>query len=312
MKKIIYGVMMVVAVLLATACSSVDEPAEELVTINFSAAMEGGNVSRATDCNAADVLYYHVYKAKSVNGTDEYTYEPTRVGGTTEGCVGNEFQFSLSLVKNQIYCVIFWAQKKCEEGQSPYTLKFDENPKVVVNYDEVLTDAFYGKTAAFKVEGNSNIEIGLKRPFAQLNVFTNDYAKANELGFTIKNAEVTLRDCSNVFNMFTGKGESVPNVQPVTMSVSWEDGLAVSEGEDNTKVLSGLFLPIGDGSTADVTVKVKDSDWEGAISLSVPNCPLTPNFKTNILGSWLTTSVNANVTISDWERTETKVITTEE
>jgi hypothetical protein len=73
---------------------------------------------------------------------------------------------------------------------APYTVTFaDEiaNAKMEVNYtgiksnDETL-DAFYA-VKQFTVNGAQTETVELRRPFAQLNIGTNDYAKASLIYF---------------------------------------------------------------------------------------------------------------------------------
>ena len=150
---------------------------------------EVGTPTRAySDGTTATVLQYAVYE-----GADE---NATLLGSLTgTKAINLSTKVELQLVTGNTYTVIFWA---AAEG-APYDVTFAEklkDAKMEVSYAGAVCnaenrDAFY-KRHTFTVNGAQTETIELRRPFAQLNIGTNDYTKATEAGYTPVNSAVKV------------------------------------------------------------------------------------------------------------------------
>ena len=173
-KKLFLGMFAAAGMLLATSCSNdeldVVQSGDE-AQVTFSLAAEGGIATRAiSDGAGAKKLVYAVYNANGelietianadVNGqiVDNSAFD----NGLTENV-------TITLAKGQQYTVAFWAQNPNCTAYTTTDLKNVTVDYTGLNNDETR-DAFF-KAETFTVTGNTNnIDVVLKRPFAQINV----------------------------------------------------------------------------------------------------------------------------------------------
>ena len=122
----------------------------------------------------ATKLQYAVYDAEG-NILGDLTKTNETINGSAT--------VKLPLVTGNKYSVIFWAAAE----DAPYTVDFVAKT-MTVDYTRVSSnneklDAFY-KYHTFTVNGAQTETIELKRPFAQLNIGTADYAASTSAGYT--------------------------------------------------------------------------------------------------------------------------------
>ena len=202
-------------------------------------------------------------------------------------------QVNLQLAAGKTYKVVCWA---AAEG-APYT--FDTtNFTVSANYEGAKTsdealDAFYA-VQSITVKGNTTETVKLYRPFAQLNIGTDDLSAAKAAGFEAETVTVTVPTYKSL-NLLTGEVEA-GDPRAVTFAAN-----ALPAGETFPKTgydyLSMNYLLMStDKQLVDVefTVKAKDGATR---TLPVNAVPVQRNYRTNIYGSLLTNSVNINVEI---------------
>ena len=202
-------------------------------------------------------------------------------------------QVTLRLAAGKTYKVVCWA---AAEG-APYT--FDPATRTVMaNYEGALTgdeklDAFYA-AQDITVTGNTTETVKLYRPFAQLNIGTNDLAAAKAAGFDAKTVKVTVPTYKSL-NLVTGAVEAGDPV-----AVSFGEG-ALPTGETFPKagydyLSMNYLLMSADKQLVDLEFTVKAADGSTR-TLPVSAVPVQRNYRTNIYGSLLTNSVNINVEI---------------
>ena len=202
-------------------------------------------------------------------------------------------QVNLQLAAGKTYKVVCWA---AAEG-APYT--FDTtNFTVSANYEGAKTsdealDAFYA-VQSITVKGNTTETVKLYRPFAQLNIGTDDLSAAKAAGFEAETVTVTVPTYKSL-NLLTG---AVEQGDPTAVTFAAN---ALPAGETFPKTgydyLSMNYLLMStDKQLVDVefTVKAKDGATR---TLPVNAVPVQRNYRTNIYGSLLTNSVNINVEI---------------
>lgn len=317
-KKLFLGVFAAAGMLLATSCSNdeldvVQSGNEAQVT--FSLAAEGGIATRAiSDGTGAKKLVYAVYNANGkliktianadVNGqiVDNSAFD----NGLTENV-------TITLAKGQQYTVAFWAQDpKC----TAYTTTDLENVEVDyagLNNDETR-DAFF-KAETFTVTGNTEINVVLKRPFAQINVgvYQTDWNAAVASGIEIEKSKVTIEKAATSINLLTGEVEGEETVEygfaTIPTQFTTPETLDVDLDKDGTKekyvYLSMSYILANDATTGYAKATLEDLDFTFApksgnninFSEGLNAVPVQRNWRTNIIGKILTGDVTFNITI---------------
>lgn len=317
-KKLFLGMFAAAGMLLATSCSNdeldvVQSGNEAQVT--FSLAAEGGIATRAiSDGTGAKKLVYAVYNANGeliktianadVNGqiVDNSAFD----NGLTENV-------TITLAKGQQYTVAFWAQDpKC----TAYTTTDLENVEVDyagLNNDETR-DAFF-KAETFTVTGNTEINVVLKRPFAQINVgvYQTDWKAAVASGIEIEKSKVTIEKAATSINLLTGEVEGEETVEygfaTIPTQFTTPETLDVDLDKDGTKekyvYLSMSYILANDATTGYAKATLEDLDFTFApksgnninFSEGLNAVPVQRNWRTNIIGKILTGDVTFNITI---------------
>lgn len=302
MKKVLYLSAIALTSLIATSCASeevapVDNDGMTTLTVKLPADMASRAFNSGTQ---AKNLYVAIYEA---DGSGKCLF--SNFGGTT-GVNGMEVTnfngtdltttIKVSLVKNKTYDIYCWAQSYTMDTNSPY--KWNENdksisvtyPSEMTNYDEGR-DAFYGKLTSFQSGVTANHSITLKRPFAQINVGTNDlqaykYASGNNapvFGMTVKGAATSV-------NLDT---DAVRGSADAVIATAASSATTFEASVTGLSYLAmGYVLPGESLMEVDLNV---DGDADFATYTSVPS---QMNYRTNIYGALLTNPEVFNVEIA--------------
>lgn len=283
------------AALLVTSCN--DEMDNGLKTgdegtVTFTAQLPSEMGTRAfADGLTAKHLQYAVYEAGQSTPLKVFGDETTVVG---EAEMDNLKQtVSLKLTTGKTYDVIFWAADN--SAKKPYT--FDPLTQTVkIKYTNVysnndICDAFF-KKETITVSGNQNVDVKLTRPFAQVNIGTDDFDAATIAGLNLTQTQVKAT-AGDILNLATGKMEGTEATRTFKMKAipTADDGAFPVAGY---KYLLMAYIPISDTKeTVDMTF-----GYNGKYTFrSFTNVPLQRNYRTNIYGSLLTNSVDFNVVI---------------
>lgn len=283
------------AALLVTSCN--DEMDNGLKTgdegtVTFTAQLPSEMGTRAfADGLTAKHLQYAVYEAGQSTPLKMFGDETTVVG---EAEMDNLKQtVSLKLTTGKTYDVIFWAADN--SAKKPYT--FDPLTQTVkIKYTNVysnndICDAFF-KKETITVSGNQNVDVKLTRPFAQVNIGTDDFDAATIAGLNLTQTQVKAT-AGDILNLATGKMEGTEATRTFKMKAipTADDGAFPVAGY---KYLLMAYIPISDTKeTVDMTF-----GYNGKSTFrSFTNVPLQRNYRTNIYGSLLTNSVDFNVVI---------------
>ena len=274
--------------LFATSCQNEDEfggAAGNTSNVTFSIGTPEISTRAFSDGATATVLQYAVYDAAGNELTNL-----TKIDGTINGST----TVNLQLATGNEYSVIFWAAAP----DAPYTVDFT-NKTMTVDYDGALSndenrDAFY-KYHTFTVKGNQTETIELKRPFAQLNIGTNDYAAASDAGYNPTKSYVKVSKIYNTLNFADGTiaGEvdaifgynNIPTTE--TFPVAGYDYLAMN-----------YLLVAADKALVDVEFRYTKTDETAAKTRTVGSVPVQRNYRTNLYGQLITSDVDINVEIN--------------
>lgn len=312
METKILSVFAIASLMLATSCSneefeSVQNEKESIVTLTAQLP-EGlqnkqttlnGTTPAATTAEAygngktATTLTWAVYEVEG----ETWTYLPKVSKADTT--INMSLNVPLHLVDGKTYKIVFWA----DAANSIYT--FDaENKKVTANYTSVASndeklDAFFAvKTVTVNNESSSDVteSVILKRPFAQLNIGTNDLYWAWIIGRDVQKAGIKVKTYSTLNFM---DGSVADEVDAEFSLADLPNGQTFPVSDYSYLTMNYLLMP-ETKETKDVTIiydKVKERKFQ--------NVPLQRNYRTNIYGRLLTKLFTYETQITpDFETTE--------
>lgn len=281
------------AALLVTSCN--DEMDNGLKTgdegtVTFTAQLPSEMGTRAfADGLTAKHLQYAVYEAGQSTPLKVFGDETTVVGEAE--MVNLKKSVTLKLTSGKSYDVIFWADATTD---SPYTFN-PASQEVSVDYSKVNNnsdncDAFF-KKETITVSGNQSVDVKLTRPFAQVNIGTDDFDAAKASGLEVTQTEVVAKAFATL-NLATGEvSDEADRTFTMKAIPTASDGEFPVAG--GYKYLSMDYLLVGaDKATVDVVF-----NYGGPQNRTFTNVPVQRNYRTNIYGSLLTNTTDFNVVI---------------
>ena len=284
------------ALLLSTASCADEQFAGDLTggetTVTFNAQLPAGLLTRAAgDGLTATTLSYAVYEHEKatpvITSEDEVTFE------------NRQATVSLRLAAGKTYDFLFWADSYGKDAEgNPYTVNFDAQT-LTVDYAEALSneearDAFFGN-ATVTVKGAMSENIVLKRPFAQLNIGTNDMAEAQTSGLKTDALQTSVKvyGIFNSMNLMTGMVDGSTDVTFGLNDIPKEK-FTVEGKEYDYLALNYLLVSDLKGL---VNCEFTYTDGATTEKRTIDNVPVQRNYRTNIFGSLLTGSLDFNITI---------------
>lgn len=270
----------------ATSCESeldLGTNAGENAQVTFSVGTPEIATRAYSDGLTATILQYAVYDAAGNELTDLTKTNATINGSTT---------VNLQLTTGNTYSVIFWA---AAEG-APYTVDFGAKT-MTVDYTNAVSndekrDAFY-KYHTFTVTGAQTETVELKRPFAQLNIGTNDYDKSTSAGYAPAYSYVKV-PVSSTLNLVDGTVDTAADVEFKLAAIPQGETFPVS-GYDYLS-MNYLLVP-ADKEVVDLTFGHGESNTTVEKTRTVGSVPVQRNYRTNIYGPLFTSDVDINVEI---------------
>ena len=328
MKKLL-SLLAIGAMLFSTSCSddadvssSSDEVSSNTSTVSLTVGASVGAQSRSySDGYTATKLYYAVYQVDTSSDDVSLTLLDELSAISAEDAEdfpdgSLETTVSLKLVNGNTYSVLFWAQADFEDDEDVFELDFETdetNPTLTINTENLISntedyDAFFKYHEIGKVTGNITETIELRRPVAQLNFGTDDYDDVTAAGVDITQlkTEVKVVGLNDKLNLRTGETSlSSEDVSTVTYQAALRSNYNADEGDDDYETfpvtgyeyLSMNYLLFDEESgTVDLTLTVssEDSNYDGN-TIEVSSVPVQRNYRTNIYGSLLTSTVNYTI-----------------
>lgn len=299
MKKVLFStVAMSALMLMATSCaddqtSDLKAGAESTVTIT--AQLPGDMGTRAfADGTKATELHYAVYE----KGTTTRLAVCKKADGTkgqlegTATMTGLQTTISLQLTTGKEYDFVFWADAP---GDNVYTFN-SENQTVTVNYANADNntdnlDAFFGQKKALKVSGNISISQELRRPFAQINIGTDDFDAAAAAGYTVSESTIGVATYKTL-NLLSEEVSDPVTATFVKKPIPTEDSKFSVNSKDYKYLSMSYVLVPKDKETVDIAF-----DYT-LTNRTFTNVPVQRNYRTNIYGSLLTNTADFNVVIA--------------
>lgn len=338
-KNLFLGMFVAAGMLFATSCSN-DElegaRSGNEAQVTFSLGLEGGLDTRAiSDGTGAKKLICAIYDANDPDNkvlldkvviNDEKVDENGQYVNTDAFEGGLKDNVKITLAKGQTYTMVFWAQNEACKAYTTTDLtdvkvsyKAENGTDDAINNDETR-DAFYA-AETFEVKGDKEINVTLKRPFAQINVGVDkeDWDAAVASGITIEKSSVVIKDVADKINLLTGAVEAsdaMENGITYTLNAIPNETLYVEtdetkEGKEAYVWLSMSYILVNDGSAASPSVDGADQSTLSALKYTfapasgkqiqfeegLAGAPVQRNYRTNILGKILTGDIQFNITI---------------
>ena len=251
-----------------------------------------------SDGTTASTLTYAVYDNATGElvtlSEDKVNFDPTTLTATVD----------LNLVNGKTYDLVFWADAP---GNTFYT--FDSTSKSInVSYTDLTNsdesrDAFFA-SESFEVTGPVNKTIELRRPFAQINLGTDDMtsdavknAYKSGLGVSLKTTAYTT------LNLATGEVSGETEVTFTNAPATKTSGEAFPYNPDPTQpnpytwISMDYILTSAEKDVIDTEFTFYNGTVANAQTLPVSNVPVQRNYRTNIYGSLLTSPANLQIII---------------
>ena len=301
MKKIFFALASLL--LFATSCSNIDDiggtgKPEQPATVSVNLGLPQMQTRAYSDGKTAKKLEYAVYDITA--GDNKILEAYTKQGADAEE-INISKPVSFQLVTGHTYGFVFWASSK----DAPYEVKFTEDgATMTADYDDVTAnnetlDAFYAYEV-IEVNGDLQADVNLYRPFAQINVGTNDYEAAASIGYAPTQSAVTVSEVYSAFDLISGE------VTGDADEVSFGFGtIPPSTGDDaeSFPMLGYDYLAMvyiladKEQAVTDVTFQYRKNENDAEKSRTVGSVPVQRNHRTNIFGQILTSNADLEVTI---------------
>ena len=234
----------------------------------------GANVNR---CKVA------VYMLTSDSSTPYKIYDKPEVNKHNN----LSYSFTVNLLVQQTYQIVVWVDKA-----GLYVVNDELTSVARTPGDETCNsdayDAFYA-SVPFVHGTDTETEIVAKRPFAQLNLITQDLDPAAQP------TEISLTYASpQSFNPLTATVGS--EMTPVTYKAD-RPYYSSTEGTEHTLAMNYVFAA-ADTQTILPTVKLTALKGSTTVETQIANVPVQQNYRTNITGKLLTTSGTTSVNLT--------------
>ena len=301
--KNIFKLLAVTALAGIAAASCTKESADvlkdgEQMEATFTAELPGNFGTKATigDGTTVDELIFAVY--------DKDQNEITNLRQTVS-IENKKATVKTTLIKGYQYSFIFWAQKK---GNKYYNT--DDLKSIKINYGEAVCnaedmDAFVNAEKAIVFnDKNTNINVALRRPLAQINFGTQDYDQLTAQGKSVTNSEITISEVSSTFKPLEKATKKFADPVTATYKSATIPAGNIEINNESYRHIAMAYVLSGsyeDASIHDISAKFYYQDGK-TYTAKVSNIPFKKNYKTNIYGNLLTTTNSFNVIVDEsWD-----------
>ena len=307
MKKIFKTLSASVLMALAlTACQKEEfggNEAEGIYTFEVSADNIATKAAIDRDGNGTAVNRFimEVYLAKT---TGELVLLDRQVKAPTAASPKST-SFNLTLIKDQEYKVLFWADKGNDAMEDLYYKTTDNlqnvsflNAARIGNNDAL--DAFSKMEVITREESKAGFSksVKLTRPFGQVNFITTDIPAINALtggsAFLPTDVKVSYTTCTG-FNVLTQTGTGSETIEYTAPVYSTMD--PATNPAKYTLSMDYMLTATSDRETRNLVKLTALANGYELTTVEVANYPVQRNYRTNIIGKILTGDVTFNITI---------------
>ena len=259
------------------------------------------------DATNITVLHWELYGSDIRTATAPYGE-----GTVTDADGDKKFTVELRLVADQDYNIVFWAET--EDGATHYDTQDLRSVKINTYSDENANDesrAAFFAVHNFQTENGVSVNenVTLYRPFAQINLgtttYTTDLNLVNGGQVAVNSTQMTVNSIANVFNTLDGVGVAENFDGKVTFKAAATPN---GEADKTQKLLTvneegyywiGMNYLIVEGDSDAIDVDVVLNTNMGVGKHSIDNVPVKENYRTNILGNFLTTGATFNIVVDE-------------
>ena len=295
MKKLFFSAVALASLFFAASCQQENlEPVNASSTVTYTVQVPDVVATKALgdDVTPVNELVYEVYRTEGERVTT-FTNVDNLLYHRTAPVNNGVATITLELVNDQNFTVLFWAQTKVLEDQTPI-YNVDDLTNVTVSRNAVANNvnaaAFVGRDFIINCVSDSDCKVTLTRPVSQLNIATTQESlkKFNDV-VVLEGSSVVVKGLSQDYNVATlTPGELNDNEYTYTETVVPTDVLKVGETE---YVYVGMnYVGFAPQLGATVTVSYMINTTEGDIDNVVENVPVKPNYRTNIIGNLITST----------------------
>ena len=283
MKKFLFFGAMVALLLGAASCSSDIEPAMGgEVPVSFAINL-GDNIDSRTisDGTGANTLKFAVFEdgAEITALAQEVPVANKQATVTTK------------LVKGHTYKFVFWAQNSACTAYNTTNMAAIKVDYSEVNCNDETRDAFY-KMDEFTVTAAFEKTEVLTRPFAQINFLADDAAGVVDVD--AYQSKVTVTGVPTTLNTLDG---TVAGSTAVTFDYATIPNETLAGYADYKYVAMNYILAATDKEMKNEVVLTVNDGTQDVNTVTVANCPVQRNYRTNIFGSLFTLEGKFNITI---------------
>ena len=283
MKKILFFGALVAMLLGTAACSSDMEPTMGgEVPVSFAINL-GDNIDSRTisDGLKANQLKFAVFE----NGA-EITALAQEVP-----VANKQATVTTKLVKGHTYTFVFWAQNSActaynTTNMSAITVDY------TANCNDETRDAFYKMDSFTVTEAFEKTEV-LTRPFAQINFLADD--AAGVVGVNAYKSKVTVTGVPTTLNTLDGTVGT--ETTDVTFALATIPNETLAGYESYKYVAMNYILAATDKEVKNEVVLTVNDGTQDVNTVTVANCPVQRNYRTNIFGSLFTLEGKFNIEI---------------
>ncbi len=283
MKKFLFFGALVALLLGTAACSSDMEPTMGgEVPVSFAINL-GDNIDSRTisDGLKANQLKFAVFE----NGA-EITALAQEVP-----VANKQATVTTKLVKGHTYTFVFWAQNSActaynTTNMSAITVDY------TANCNDETRDAFYKMDSFTVTEAFEKTEV-LTRPFAQINFLADD--AAGVVGVNAYKSKVTVTGVPTTLNTLDGTVGT--ETTDVTFALATIPNETLAGYESYKYVAMNYILAATDKEVKNEVVLTVNDGTQDVNTVTVANCPVQRNYRTNIFGSLFTLEGKFNIEI---------------
>lgn len=264
------------------------------VAVNLSVSVSDVVTKAIADGTNVDILYYEVYNADM---------SKRLVKGSTPRTSEKNFELNLTLVQDQTYNFLFWAQVSTGNYYTVTDLR-----NVTVNYGSVVDGNDEARAAFFAAEkfavGKNTLTetIYLKRPFAQLKFGTKTFESSMDEDVTVDGSVITVTNVSTKFDVFAKVGSSAAaDLAKVTFKATGcpaDPAKLTLDDKSSFEYLSMNYFFVG-GEEATVIVDAVFNTSVGDVAHSIPSVPVAENYRTNIVGDLLFSKADFKIIVDE-------------
>ncbi len=276
-----------VALLLGTAaCSSDIEPVsgdEALVTftVNLGDDIDSRTISDGTGAN---ILKFAVYTedGQHVSALDQTVAVENKMA-----------TIQTRLTRYHNFKLVFWAQNSSCSAYNTDDMSAIKVDYTSVNCNDESRDAFYKMEEVSVANADVNRLVVLTRPFAQINFLAND--AAGVVNVNQYKSKVTVTGVPTKLNTLDG---TVADPTDVTFDYAIIVNETLVGYADYRYVAMNYVLAATDKEMKnEVVLTVKDENNAEVKTVTVANCPVQRNYRTNIFGELFTMEGKFNIEI---------------